>query len=143
MLFARISWERGNVAINIKFLPKAPPTYNCTLDSLGKGGILTPIVDGKTQEKERIPFICEADLPIRLPPFLILQPLYSQHQTQLRRRNFKKDKEFLKNISGDGIDWEDIKYCRYLRIPKQRKQDKNKPKEELDGSNKYGKYFFS
>lgn len=115
-----------------------------SFDSLGKGRKLPPITDDiKAQEKEMIPFISETDLPIRLPKFLMLPRLYCQHQFHLRARNFTRDEEFLKTISGDGIDWEDIKYCRYLRIPKQRKQDKYMPKVELDRNNRYGKYFFS
>lgn len=98
-----------------------------SLDSLEKGFERTLDMDS---EKELLPFLSETDLPIRMPSSIVmLPPLYSQHETQLQSRNFRRDSEFLKKISGDEIDWEDIKYCRYLRIPRNRNVKTNQSRK--------------
>ena len=94
-----------------------------SFDSLRKGSIVTLLGSQTRKEREAHPSISEAHLPIRLPPFAVhLPPLYCQHITPLQVRNFEKDEEFTKKANGDDIDWEDIKCCRYLRVPLQRKQ---------------------
>lgn len=59
------------------------------------------------------------ELPIRLPPLNLLHfpKLYTQTPKKPEIRSFEKDEEFLRKAAGKQINYSDIKYCRYLRVP--------------------------
>lgn len=64
----------------------------------------------------------DEEVPIRVPPSVYLPPIHAQQVTQLRKRSFERDREFRRKIASQGADPDELKYCRYLRLPRRRRR---------------------
>ncbi|XP_031558631.1 uncharacterized protein LOC116295060 [Actinia tenebrosa] len=77
------------------------------------------------ETKEKSNYLSMGDgeeLPIRLPPLTLVHfpKLYTQTSKKPEARSFEKDEEFVRKATGKDIDYRDVKYCRYLRVPPHR-----------------------
>ncbi|EDO40017.1 predicted protein [Nematostella vectensis] len=63
------------------------------------------------------------ELPIKLPPLALLRlpRVYTIGARPVQPQTFERDDSFVKKATGQDIKYEEIKFCRYLRVPRNRK----------------------